>query len=359
MVSPRPELAAVRPATHGGAVPPDWKSEGPVRWFDFSVNTNPLGAPPGLTRLLTRSLLERYPEPDGWSARKALAAHLGLLPQQIVLGNGSVELIRLVAQAFLGPTDIAVIPVPAFGEYVPACQIAGARVVPVTLEEEDGFQIEPDRLVDAARRADARVLFLCNPNNPTGQLLPRGAVALLLSSLPESVVFVDEAYMSFAPDGWRSEDLLAAGNIVILRSLTKDWGLPGLRLGYALAPAPLADGLNRIRPPWNVNGLAQAAVPYLLGRQGHVDTGVELALAARDYLRAGFAALGYRVLPTDAHFFLVKVASATEFTRRLWRRGFLVRDCTSFGLPQYVRIAPQRLSACRALLRAVKELDLP
>lgn len=359
MVSPRPELAALAPATHGGAVPPAWRSEGLGRWSDFSVNTNPLGAPPGLTRLLTRSLLERYPEPDSWSAREALAAHLGLEPQQIVLGNGAVELIRLVAQALLAQGDAAVIPVPAFGEYVPACQIAGSRIVPVTIEEQQGFRIEPDLLVDAARRADARVLFLCNPHNPTGQLLPYGAVASLLSSLPDTVIVVDEAYMSFAPGGWRSEDLLAPGNIVILRSLTKDCGLPGLRLGYALAPAPLADLLNRIRPPWNVNSLAQAAVPYLLRQQGHVDRGVELALVARDYLMAGFSALGYGVLPTDAHFFLVKVEMATEFTRRLWRKGFLVRDCTSFGLPQYVRIAPQRLGACRALLRAVKTLDLP
>ena len=359
MVLPRPELAALQPATHGGVVPHDWKSEGPGRWSDFSVNTNPLGAPPGLTRLLTRSLLERYPEPDGWFAREALAAHLGILPQQIVLGNGAVELIRLAAQAFLAPGDAAVIPVPAFGEYVPACQIAGARVVPVTLEEQEGFRIEPDRLVSAARRSDARVLFLCNPNNPTGQLLPRATVASPLSSLPETVIVVDEAYMRFAPGGWRSEDLLAAGNVVILRSLTKDWGLPGLRLGYALAPAPLADVLNRIRPPWNVNSLAQAAVPYLLRQQGHVDRGVELALAAREYLMTGFSALGYGVLPTDAHFFLMNVGSAAEFTRRLWRKGFLVRDCTSFGLPHYVRIAPQRFSACRALLRAAKEVDLP
>jgi histidinol-phosphate aminotransferase len=199
---------------------------------------------------------------------------------------------------------------------------------------------------------------MCQPNNPTGVYGPQEAIAWLLDALPDTLVVLDEAYIAFVADAWRAEALLDRPNLLVVRSLTKDHALAGLRVGYALgAPAILAP-LRVVQPAWSVSAPAQAAALAALDHAEHVAAGRALALAERDFLQRELRALGLGVWPSAAHFFLVEVGDAARLRAALLGHGVQVRDCASFGLPACVRIAPRTrpenerlLAALRAVLR--------
>ncbi len=356
---PRPDIMALEPPVHGGTVDGE-HGRVPVdgHLADFSVSVNPLGPPPGvLDGLLTEERARRYPDPAAGRLRAALAAWHQVHPDAVLPGNGSSELLRLVATAWLGRGDRALVAGPTYGEYVPAIKVAGAQALEVVADEARRFRLSPDHLLAAVRDTGARVLFLCNPNTPTGQYLGPDAIRWLLSRLPDTLLVLDEAYVHFAEGAWDSAPLLQDGNLLAVRSMTKDFGLAGLRLGYALGAPPLLDPVRRVAVPWSVNAIAQEAGVRCLA------LGPEVLVQARDYLRrgsdqlqAGFQALGFETVPSQAHFFLVRVGDGRAFHLRLLRDGLVVRDCTSFGLPAYVRIAPQRVEENQRLLEAVARM---
>lgn len=356
---PRPEIAALEPPLHGGTVDGE-HGRVPVdgHLADFSVSVNPLGPPPGiLDGLLTDDLARRYPDPGAGQLRAALAELHHVHPDAILPGSGSSDLLRLVATAWLGRGDRALVAGPTYGEYVPAIKIAGAQALEVVAEESRRFRLSPDDLLAAVRDTEAKALFLCNPNNPTGQYLGADAIRWLLSRLPDTLLVLDEAYVHFAEGAWESAPLLGDGNLLVIRSMTKDYGLAGLRLGYAMAALPLLDPVRRVAVPWSVNAVALEAGMRCLA------LGPEVLVQARDYVRrgsevlqAGFQALGFETVPTQAHFFLVHVGDGRAFHLRLLREGLVVRDCASFGLPAYVRVAPQRNEENERLLAAVGRL---
>jgi histidinol-phosphate aminotransferase len=316
----------------------------PADVLDFSVNTNPLGPAPGVLQAVADTLWTRYPGDDEAPLRSGLAEQSCLNANQVVLGNGSAELLWLSALATLRPGDRVAVLGPTFGEYARAARAVGAQVH------------------DVANLADlppARVLFVCNPNNPTGTWLSRPEIEELLERCPETVVVLDEAYASFVADRWRSEPLLARyPNLVILRSLTKDHALPGLRLGYLLASSEIAQAVEAVRPPWSVNaGALRAGLAGLEpAAQAHVELARAVVSASRALLTEGFTRLDYRVTPSAANFVLVEVGNATEFRRALLPHALVVRDATSFGLPQHVRIACRRVADCERLLACVLKL---
>ncbi len=242
----RAELLALPPVPHGSVAASELAGLGllPGEVIDFSVNTNPLGPAPSVLAAIASADWRRYPGDDEWPLRRALAERAGVEAAQVVLGNGSAELLWLVALASLRPGERAAIAGPTFGEYARAARVAGAEV----------YQVEAPT---AAR--DARLLFLCNPNNPTGAYRLADEVASLLDDVPDRLLVLDEAYAGFVEERWPSEPLLARGNLVILRSMTKDHALPGLRLGYALAAPEVAQALEAVRPPWSVNAGALRA----------------------------------------------------------------------------------------------------
>jgi histidinol-phosphate aminotransferase len=178
-----------------------------------------------------------------------------------------------------------------------------------------------------------------------------------VSTFPDTLVVLDEAYVSFTAGAWNSLKLLRYPNILIVRSMTKDFALAGLRLGYGIASREIINTLKKVRPPWNVNSAAQQAGMAALGSPGHLKKCNARINKGRDYLRAQLGSLGYDVLPTDANFFLVRVGRAAAFQSRLLDRGLLVRDCSSFGLPAYIRIAPRRMQDCLKLIAAVKSVQ--
>jgi histidinol-phosphate aminotransferase len=340
----RPELLAVPPVPHGSVSAAELRALGlePGQALDFSVNTNPLGPAAVVLEAIRGADWTRYPGDDEAPLRLGLAQQAGLDPDPdprwVALGNGSAELVWLVCLAVLRPGERVAVLGPTFGEYARAARVVGAEV----LEAEDPRQLAP-----------ARLAFVCNPNNPSGTYLGRADIEAMLAEDRRRVLVLDEAYVGFVDAAWPSQALLTTyPNLVILRSLTKDHAVPGLRLGYLLAAPELVQAVEAVRPPWSVNaGALRAGLAALSpSAQAHVQRARSVVAASRDLLSRGFADAGFEVSPSRANFLLVDVGDGAAFRRALLPKGLVVRDCASFGLPAHVRVACRRPNECQRLL---------
>jgi len=353
----RPEVLAVPPAAHGALdyVELDRLDIAADQIIDFSVNSNPFGPSPAVAAALAALPLDRYPDREALALRQALAQMLAVSPHQIVAGNGTAELIQMLALAYVRPGDDVLILGPTFGEYERACRLMGAHVHTWAAVAEDAFAIDVEAVAFLLQSVQPRLLFVCRPNNPTGCLLPVEALRAWAEAVPQTLVVVDEAYLAFAA-GARSALDLGMPNILCLRSMTKDYALAGLRLGYAVAHRHVIDALQRVRPAWNVNALAQAAGLAALADSEHQQrTLAELRSACTHLLRA-LTNMNLRPLPSAVHFFLLNVGDGAALRRRLLRHHIQVRDCASFGLPAYVRIATRRPDDNQRLITALHEV---
>jgi histidinol-phosphate aminotransferase len=342
----RQHVRALRPVVHGSVSAAELAQFGlsPDQVLDFSVNTNPLGPAPVVKRAVQSTDWTRYPGDDEAPLRQALAYRAGVASEQVALGNGSAELLWLIALTALREGDPVTVVGPTFGEYARAALTLGAHVREVLSLEHV---------------PSARMVFVCNPNNPTGTFHGRAEIEQLLAGQPDRVVVLDEAYASFADNRWRAEPLLDQyPNLVILRSLTKDHALPGVRLGYALAAPELAAALEAVRPPWSVNAGALRAglAMFEPDAEAHVAAGRATVTESRRLLTRGLTELGFRVSPSMANFVLVEVGDGAAFRRVLLPHGIVVRDCASFGLPAHVRIACRLPEHCQTLLDLVQRL---
>jgi histidinol-phosphate aminotransferase len=355
MYSSKRNIERIILPVHGGIDRIEMKRLGisPDKVTDFSVSLNPFGPPPGIREAIDRAAIDKYPDSESIEVREQLAKKLRISPESILVGSGSTEIIRLIATAFFGINDIIVIPQPTYGEYETACQLVGTRTLKPWMLGEVNFRLNISRLKQMIDEYQPQGLFLCNPNNPTGEYLSRDVVNNLLYLMSRGILVLDEAYVAFTEDPWSSIELLQTDHLIVVRSMTKDFALPGLRLGYALGPPQLISILNRVKPPWNVSSVAQAAATFVLNQDSYLVTCGERLRDARKFLVSGLQDLGFLVIPSEANFFMVKVADAAGFRQTLLTKGFLVRDCTSFGLPTYVRLAPRTLDECKKLLVAI------
>jgi histidinol-phosphate aminotransferase len=211
-------------------------------------------------------------------------------------------------------------------------------------------------VAEAIDGIEPAVVWLCHPNNPTGTAFPLHVLDELTARHPSTLFAVDESYLPLAPGLATAACLLDRGNVLVLRSLTKDAGLAGVRIGYVMAAEPIADAVRRVLPPWSVSAVAQAAGLAALGDAGHLERAVQAVAASRAHLTAGLARLGYEPFPSLANFILVRVGQADSITSALLARGFAVRDCTSFGLPDCIRIGVRAIGDQQRLLDALAEV---
>jgi histidinol-phosphate aminotransferase len=356
-ISPRPEVFASPAAHHGALDYAELECLGiaPDDVLDFSVNSNPYGPPPAARRALMSVPLDRYPDRDALALRRALAHRLGVPTSWIVVGNGAAELIWLIALAFVRPGDRVLVIGPTFGEYARAVALMGAQVETWTACPEREFVVEAEEVGWCLQRARPRLSFLCNPNNPTGIVIPPNVVAAWARAHSETLFVVDEAYLAFAA-GARSALDAGLPNVLALRSMTKDYALAGLRLGYAVGQEEVIAALVGVRPPWSVNAMAQAAGLAALVDEEHLKRSLKDLARAKAALVAGLRGLGLAPLRSAVHFFTVPVGDGAAFRRALLRYRVQVRDCASFGLPAYVRIAARRPEENARLLAAVREV---
>ena len=270
--NPLPEGEGIggRPV-HGGLNAAELESLGllPEEVIDFSASINPLGPSPRVLEAAQSVYLGAYPDPDCLKLREAIGAALGMEPARILPGNGSTELIHLLARAYLGPKDTAFIFSPTFGEYAAACRIQGVTpvsVMPPSLEiAEQPFHWDLPGALESIAVLRPSLVFLCNPNNPTGVYLGQDEVASIARAMRGiGILALDEAYVSFIEEPWDSTPLLRSmtsdgGNVALLRSMTKDYALTGLRLGYMLASEEIVGRVRSFQYSWSVNAPAQAA----------------------------------------------------------------------------------------------------
>ena len=352
--APRPELSEIADVAHGAFDFAELERLGvaPEDVLDFSVNSNPYGPSPMVREAISRVPLERYPDRESLGLRRLLAERLDVPLECILVGNGSAELLWLVALAFLRLGDAVLIVGPTFGEYARAAAVMGAQVRYWTARPEEAFTVQPAAVLQALQQGQPRLAFLCNPNNPTGAYLTPGAIVTWARVLPQTLFVVDEAYLPFAAEA-DSVFSTAATNILVLHSMTKAHALAGLRLGYAVGHPEVIGLLAKVRPPWSVNALAQAAGMAALHDQAHLTQTLAQVARAKDALVQGLRDLDLTPVPSTTHFFLCKVGTATALRQALLRYGTQVRDCASFGLPEYIRIATRRPAENARLLTAL------
>lgn len=306
----------------------------------LASNENPFPPPVGVLEAIRKALdgLNRYPDGSGYYLRHALARKHGVSPEAIVLGNGSNELIELLARTFVRPGEEVVLPHPSFVVYPSIVQgVGGIRVI-VALR---------DHRLDLPAMARAvtpltKMIFVANPNNPTGTIVTADEVEAFLDQVPERVIVVfDEAYYDFAagPDFPDTLGHLRRGRrVVVLRTFSKMASLAGLRLGYAIGDPDGVALVNRIRQPFNVNTLAQVAALAALDDERHVVATVDAIRRGARMLAEAFDGLGLRYVPTRANFFLVETPHAQALYAELLKLGVIVRPMASFGLEQAIRI---------------------
>jgi histidinol-phosphate aminotransferase len=323
----------------------------------LASNENPLGPSPRAIEAMRGALGEvhRYPDGGGFYLKQKLGAKLGVGADQIALGNGSNEILELVARTFLRPGEDAVMSEQAFVVYASVVQAAAGIPRAVALRD---FAHDLDGIAAAVRKS-TRLVFLGNPNNPTGTIYRRAAFERLLERLPKDVVVVaDDAYAEYVvdPDYPSTLRYLKPGRLLVtLRTFSKIYGLAGLRIGYGIGPAELVSALERIRQPFNVNALAQVAALAALDDDDHVERSRRENRDGMIFLEREFARLGLSYVPSQANFVLVRVGNGGEVYERLLRRGVIVRPVAGYGFPDHVRVTVGTERENRRFVDALEE----
>jgi len=323
----------------------------------LASNENPLPPSDRVQKAIITALssLDRYPDGSGFYLRQALAKKHGVMPDQVVLGNGSNELIELLVRSFLRPGDEAVVPHPSFVVYPMIVQAAGGVRVMVMLKD---FRLDLDAMARAITPM-TKIVFVANPNNPTATIVTRDEVEHFMSRVPErTIVMFDEAYIEFAM-GSDFPDTLAyvkqGRKVVVLRTFSKAASLAGLRVGYGIADADAIALMNRIRQPFNVNSLAQVAALAALDDEAHILECVRMIEAGRHFLYDEFKRIGLQYVPSRANFILVDVGrNAADIYQKLLHQGVIVRPMTPFGLETAFRITVGTPEENRKLVKALR-----
>jgi threonine-phosphate decarboxylase len=348
-------FANVNECYHGGRIKEASRDLG-VPIIDFSANINPLGPPP-LKDIINKEFesISCYPDNRYKEFKDSAARFVGVGSENIVPGNGSSEIIRLFAEMTLESGDLAIIPQPTFGEYENQSRLFGANIRKVGLH--NGFPILDDKEIE-----EAKAVFLCNPNNPTGHLLSKNDVTKLAKQCDqcETFMLLDEAFIELS-DHEQSIAQLAVelDYLIVMRSLTKSFGVPGLRLGFAVSNCKLAEIMNRSRIPWSISSLAAAVAPYLFGQTDYLDKSRAIIKEELNWLSEAIRSLGLEPLASNVNYILVDLEAvgmdSDELAKRMESLGVLIRDCQSFGLgKRFVRVAVKRRDENLRLIAALK-----
>jgi histidinol-phosphate aminotransferase len=308
----------------------------------LASNENPLGPSPMAIAAIESVLpdMTRYPDGNGFALKQALADRLAVSPSMITLGNGSNDILELITRAFVGPQHEVVFSEHAFAVYPIVTQAVGARAVVVPAKD---WGHDLDAMADAIT-ADTRLVFVANPNNPTGTWIERAELERFLARVPEQVIVVlDEAYTEYVettdvPNGLDYLDRYP--NLLVSRTFSKAYGLAALRVGYGICQPGIADAMNQVRQPFNVNSLAQAAAVATLSDDAYLAESRRINREGMAQLEAGFAALKLQWIPSRGNFIAVDVGrDAAPVFQALLRQGVIVRPVANYGMPNHLRVS--------------------
>lgn len=328
--------------------------------YKLSFNENPLGPSPKAIEAMQQSLLQLnlYPSSNGEAVLNKIAEKEGVRPDNVILSNGADEMIILVAQTFLEPDDEAIIPEICFVQYLASTHLMGAKPVFSPMKEDLGIDLE-GALQKITEKT--KVIFLCNPNNPTGTAIPEDELKAFIARVPENVlVVIDEAYHEFADgDGYASSIKLVKdyANVFVIRTLSKIYSLAAARIGYGIGQAELVDAVNHVRPPFNVNSIAQAGALASLDDTEHVAASKQSNQIGKELLCKTLDELGLPYLRSQTNFICVDtLRDGKEVFDRLAERGFIVRTLGGYGLKSSLRISIGHPEEMEAFVQAFNEV---
>jgi histidinol-phosphate aminotransferase len=322
----------------------------------LASNENPLGCSPKALQAM-RAALENahlYPDGSGFYLRQAIATKLSVAPENVILGNGSNEVIEFVGHAFLNPGDDVITCQYAFIIYKLLATAFSVRTIETPSPD---YQQNLDATLDAIT-SKTRIIFIPNPNNPTGTLIPQRAIDTFMSRVPNSILVVfDEAYFEFLDDPPDTLRFVRDGrNVVVLRTFSKIHGLAGLRIGYAIAPPEMTEVLHKTRQPFNVNCVAQAGALAALEDESHLRETKRVVDEGRAYLQEQFADMQIPFVPAAANFVMANVGDGCAVFQKLLQRKIIVRPLKGYGLPEWVRISVGTMEENRQLIAALRDI---
>jgi histidinol-phosphate aminotransferase len=360
-----PGVCALQPYQPGKPVSELEREYGISDALKLASNESPIGPSPMALKAAKKSLkeMERYPDGNGFALKEALAVRHNVSPDQITLGNGSNELLELIARVFLSPGTNAVFSQHAFAVYPLVTQAVGADAR-VALANPSSHVMPYGHDLSALRgkiNEATRVVFIANPNNPTGTWLAKSELEAFIQDIPSSIVVViDEAYFEYVqedeyPDTTRWVEKYS--NLMVTRTFSKAFGLAGLRVGYSVTQSTLADLLNRVRQPFNVNAVAQAAALAALDDHEHIDQSVKINFSGLRQLSKAFEQEGWAYIPSVANFICVDVGRpGSEVYEALLHEGIIVRPIENYGLPNYLRLTVGRKDENDRMLQSMKKV---
>jgi len=322
----------------------------------MASNENPLGPSPKAVEAMTKALQEAhiYPDGFGFKLRDAIAKKFDVGIDQVVLGNGSNEIIEFIGHAFLKPGDNVITAEHAFVVYKLMATLFGAETIEVP---DPGFIHDLDAML-AAITANTKEVFIANPNNPTGTMVSMEELERFMDKVPEHVVVViDEAYYEFPNNPPDTMKFVREGrNVILLRTFSKIQGLAGLRIGYGIGPADLIGVLHKTRQPFNANSIAQAGATAGLLDDEHQNKTRRITDEGRTYLQEEFAAMGLEYVPSHANFVLVKVGDGNDVFQKMLDKGVIVRAMAEYKLPDWVRISVGTMEQNRRCIATLREV---
>jgi len=328
----------------------------PTAIIKLASNENPLGPSRKAIQAMRAALknAQLYPDGGGFYLRSALAARLGFARENIILGNGSNEVIEFLGHAFLNPGDDVIVSEHAFIAYKLIATLFGARTIETPSPD---YQHDLEAMLDAIT-PKTRLIFIANPNNPTGTLLAQDKIDNFMSRVRENIVTIfDEAYFELLNDPPDTLRYVREGrNIVVLRTFSKIHGLASLRVGYGIASRGLIDVLQKTRQPFNVNGIAQAGALAALSDQAHQCKTKEVVDAGRAYLEEHFVEMKLGFVPGAANFVMVNIRDGAAVFKKLLARKIIVRSLKGYNLPEWVRITVGTMEQNKKCIAALKEV---
>ena len=330
----------------------------PTEIIKLASNENPLGPSPKALKAMRAALRQAhlYPDGSGFYLIKAIAQKLGVTPENVILGNGSNEVIEFLGHAFLNPGDDVITCEYAFIVYKLLATAFGVRTIETPSPD---YQQDLDRTLDVIT-PKTRIIFIPNPNNPTGTLISQRAIDTFMSRVPDSVIVVfDEAYFEFLNDPPDTLRFVREGrNVIVLRTFSKIHGLAGLRIGYALALPDIIEVLHKTRQPFNVNSIAQAGAIAALHDEEHLRETKRVVDKGRAYLQGEFTEMQIPFVPAAANFVMVNVGDGCAVFQKLLQRKVIVRPLKGYGLPEWVRISVGTMKENRQLIAALRNTML-
>jgi histidinol-phosphate aminotransferase len=358
-VAPQPGLDSIPPYKPGRSIEEIQRQYGVQDVIKLASNENPLGASPKALAILYQSLakVSFYPDGQSYNLRNALALKLDVKPEQIIVGNGEDGLILETCMAFLDETSEVIVSKSSFPIYdIYSCGMR-ARLVKTPLKN---YSLDLTAMADAITR-QTKLIFVCNPNNPTGTVVSSDQVSRFLERIPDHVLVIfDEAYLEFVDDVKFPDSMsyIREGreNIMVMRTFSKIYGLAGLRLGYAIGSPSLLSHLNTVKEPFSVNLLAQIAGEAALDDDDFLNRTLLVNRTGRDYLYKEFDRLDLNYVKTQANFILVELGpSACDIIEYLMQRGVIIRPCVAYDLPAFARISIGSLEQNQRLVKTLEE----